>query len=292
MEKNEIIEEGERKKDILLPKNDIVFQTLFSRGKESITKALLEDILKIKIHKLDLDKSKDLLNDNKEDKNGRLDLRAVINEDIECDIEIQLATHKKILERFLYYWAKMYVANLKIGEKYENLRKTISIIIVDENIEQLREIEKACTRWRITEEKYKNKILTDYFQVVIIELPKAIKEYEVNKKDEILQWMMFLENPEGMEVAEIMEENKDIKEAKDELDRISQDDLVRRRILRAELERMDMEQIKEDAFEDGEKKKAIEIAKKMLAKNIPVETIIEVTGLKKQVIEKISKQNN
>lgn len=150
MEKNEIIEKGERKKDILLPKNDIVFQTLFSRGKESITKALLEDILKIKIHKLDLDKSKDLLNDNKEDKNGRLDLRAVINEDIECDIEIQLATHKKILERFLYYWAKMYVANLKIGEKYENLRKTISIIIVDENIEQLREIEKACTKWKTT----------------------------------------------------------------------------------------------------------------------------------------------
>ena len=288
MEKNEIIEKGEKKKDILLPKNDIVFQTLFSRGKESITKALLEDILKIKIHKLDLDKSKDLLNDNKEDKNGRLDLRAVINEDIECDIEIQLATHKKILERFLYYWAKMYVANLKIGERYENLRKTISIIIVDENIEQLREIEKACTKWRITEEKYKNKILTDYFQVVIIELPKAIKEYEVNKKDEMLQWMMFLENPEGMEVAKIMEENKDIKEAKEELDRISQDDLVRRRILRAELERMDMEQIKEDTREDT----AIEIAKKMLAKNMSIETIIEVTGLKKEVIEKISKQSN
>ena len=288
MEKNEIIEKGEKKKDILLPKNDIVFQTLFSRGKESITKALLEDILKIKIHKLDLDKSKDLLNDNKEDKNGRLDLRAVINEDIECDIEIQLATHKKILERFLYYWAKMYVANLKIGERYENLRKTISIIIVDENIEQLREIEKACTKWRITEEKYQNKILTDYFQLVIIELPKAIKEYEVNKKDEILQWMMFLENPEGMEVAKIMEENKDIKEAKEELDRISQDDLVRRRILRAELERMDMEQIKEDTREET----AIEIAKKMLAKNMSIETIIEVTGLKKEVIEEISKQNN
>lgn len=182
----------------------------------------------------------------------------------------------------------MYVANLKIGERYENLRKTISIIIVDENIEQLREIEKACTKWRITEEKYQNKILTDYFQLVIIELPKAIKEYEVNKKDEILQWMMFLENPEGMEVAKIMEENKDIKEAKEELDRISQDDLVRRRILRAELERMDMEQIKEDTREET----AIEIAKKMLAKNMSIETIIEVTGLKKEVIKKISKQSN
>ena len=289
MERNEIIEKGEKKKDILLPKNDIVFQTLFSRGKESITKALLEDILKIKIHKLDLDKSKDLLNDNKEDKNGRLDLRAVINEDIECDIEIQLATHKKILERFLYYWAKMYVANLKIGERYENLRKTISIIIVDENIEQLREIEKACTKWRITEEKYKNKILTDYFQVVIIELPKAIKEYEVNKKDEMLQWMMFLENPEGMEVAKIMEENKDIKEAKEELDRISQDDLVRRRILRAEIERMDMEQIKEDTREET----AIEIAKRMIQEKMSIDVIVKITQLsEKEVKELVEKYSN
>lgn len=66
-------------KSILQPKNDVVFKALFSRGKPKITKAMLEAILKIKIDKLELDKSTDLLNDNKEDKNGRLDLRAVIN---------------------------------------------------------------------------------------------------------------------------------------------------------------------------------------------------------------------
>ena len=42
----------------------------------------------------------------------------------------------------------MYVANLKIGERYENLRKTISIIIVNENIEQFREILKKCKKQR------------------------------------------------------------------------------------------------------------------------------------------------
>ena len=86
---------------ILQPKNDIVFQTLFGRGRENITKAMLEDILKIKIHKIDLDKNKDLLNDRKEQKNGRVDVRAVINDNVECDIEIQLATHEKMMERFL-----------------------------------------------------------------------------------------------------------------------------------------------------------------------------------------------
>ena len=56
------------KKGTLQVKNDVVFQALFGRGREKITKAMLENILKIKIHKLDLDKGKDLFNENKEDK--------------------------------------------------------------------------------------------------------------------------------------------------------------------------------------------------------------------------------
>ena len=299
MAENEITEERVNISDLLLPKNDIVFQTLFTRGKESITKSLIENILKIKINKLDLDKNKDLLNDNTKDKNGRLDLRAVIDGDIECNIEVQLTTHKKMLERFLYYWAKIYTANLESGEEYEKLRKTISIIIVNENIEQFREIKKACTKWRITEEKYKNIILTDHFQLVIIELSKAIKEYKEHKEDGMLQWMMFLDNPEDVEVKKIMESNEEIKEAKNELDRISQDETLRRMLLKEKIRRMDMKQMKKDAIEEGfkegkmhgikegKKEGIIEIAKRMLEKGIPIETIIEITQLTEKEINEI-----
>ena len=307
MAKNEITEEGVNISDLLLPKNDIVFQTLFTRGKESITKSLIENILKIKINKLDLDKNKDLLNGNTKDKNGRLDLRAVIDDNVECNIEIQLSTHKKMLERFLYYWAKIYTANLERGEDYEKLRKTISIIIVNENIEQFREIKKACTKWRITEENYKNMILTDYFQVVIIELSKAIEEYKNNKEDGMLQWMMFLDNPEDVEVKKIMENNKEIKEAKNELDKISQDEIMRRILLKEKLMRMDTKQMEKEAVEEGmkkgmekgiekgkiegERKEKIETAKRMLEKNMPIETIIEVTQLTEKEINEIIKNS-
>ena len=315
MPKNKITEEGVHISKLLLPKNDIVFQTLFTRGKESITKSLIENILKIKINKLDLDKSKDLLNYNTKDKNGRLDLRAIIDDNIECNIEVQLATHKRMLERFLYYWAKIYTANLKSGEEYKKLRKTISIIIVNENIEQFREIKKASTKWRITEEKYKNIILTDHFQLVIIELSKAIKEYKENKEDGMLQWMMFLDNPEDVEVKKIMESNEEIKEAKNELDRISQDETLRRMLLKEKLARMDMKQMKKEAIEEGfeegkregkregikegikegkiegqkegEKKEKIETAKRMLEKSMPIETIIEITQLTEKEINEI-----
>ena len=293
------MEENSRKKkyDLLGPKNDVVFQTLFSQGRERITKAMLEDILKIKIQKIDLDKRKDLLNDNKEDKNGRVDIRAVINDNVECDIEMQLYTHEKMIERFLYYWAKMYTANLQIGNRYQNLRKTISIIILDDKLPEFKEIAKSHTKWQLREEEYKKKILTSFCELHIIEVPKAIEEYKRNKKDETLQWMMFLDNPGDKEVKRIMEENEDIKEAGEELERISQDERIRREVLNAEIARRDNEQRMYEAKRngreeglvtgrkegkiEGRKEAKLEDAKKMLEKKIPIETIVEITGLTK-----------
>ena len=129
--------------------------------------------------------------------------------------------------------------------------------------------------------------MTDYFELYIIELPKAVKEYKSNKEDGMLQWMMFLENPEDAEVGKIMKENEDIKEAKNELERISQDEILRRQLLKAKIARMDAIQREKDARDDGKEEKAIEIAKNLLKKNIPIEIIIDATGLTKEEIKKI-----
>ena len=291
-----------KEKSILQPKNDVVFKALFSRGKSRITQAMLEAILKIKIDKLELDKSTDLLNDNKDDKNGRLDLRAIINGNTECDIEVQLATHNNIAERFLYYWAKMYTANLQIGDKYSKLRKTISIIILDDNFSLTRNIEKPQTTWKIRENEEMHLILTDYLEIIIIELPKVLKAYHKTPNDELLQWMLFLDNPEKEEVARIMEENKDIKEAKEELERISQDDILRRKALNRTLEIADKLQLKKEAKEAREKglsdglvtgekigieKEKKSVIKKLYELNIPIEQIAKVVELKEEEVKEI-----
>ncbi len=185
----------------------------------------------------------------------------------------------------------MYTSNIKIGDQYSKLRQTISIIIVDDEIKQFKEIEKAYTKWQIREEEYRDKILTSYFQICIIELPRAIKEYEKDKSNAVLQWMKFLDNPEDMEVRKIMEENQDIKEAKEELDKISQDDILRRMALKAELERMDQEQRIYEAKRDGETEgvqKALKAtALKMLQKGIDIQSIIEITGLTEKQIKEL-----
>ena len=250
------------KKPLLEAKNDVVFKTLFSRSTPKITKAMLEAMLNTKINKLELDKSTDLLNDNEEDKNGRLDLRAIIDGNVECDIEVQLETHKNMAERFVYYWAKMYAANLRVGHSYSDLRKTICIVILDDVFQKTKGIEDPKTVWKVTEDENKKQILTDHFELVIIELPKALKAYKKNKNDELLQWLMFLDNAKSEEVTQIMEENEDIKEAKEELEKISQDDILRRRALSRTLDIADRLQFEKEAREaEKEAMKAKEEAK-------------------------------
>ena len=291
------------KKSILQPKNDVVFKALFSRGKPRITQAMLEAILKMKIDKLELDKSTDLLNENADDKNGRLDLRAIINGNTECDIEVQLVSNDNINERFLYYWAKMYAANLKIGDTYSDLRKTISIIILDDDFKLTKNLERPQTTWRIRESEATHLVLTDYFEIIIIEIPKVVKAYKKTPNDEVLQWMLFLDNPEKEEVARIMEENKDIKEAKEELERISQDDILRRKALNRTLEIADRLQMKKElkeakeavgkSLEIGEKRGKENEKKKVIKNlhdlNIPIEQIAKAVELTEKEVEEILK---
>ena len=136
--------------------------------------------------------------------------------------------------------------------------------------------------------------MTDYFEIIIIEIPKVVKAYKKTPNDEVLQWMLFLDNPEKEEVTRIMEENKDIKEAKEELERISQDDILRRKALNRTLEIADKLQLKKEAKEAREKGEqiGIEKEKKVVIKklhelNISIEQIAKVVELKEEEVKEI-----
>lgn len=86
-----------------------------------------------------------------------------------------------------------------------------------------------------------------------------------------------------------MEENKDIKEAKEELDRISQDDLLRRRVLNRTLEIADQLQMKKELKEaqqarENERK---DIIKNLHKLNMPIEQISKAVNLSEKEVEEI-----
>ena len=70
----------EKNKKTLSPKLDVVFQALFGEvGNERITKAFLQEILKEKIDKIELNVNPILRRETIEDKIGVLDVVAKIN---------------------------------------------------------------------------------------------------------------------------------------------------------------------------------------------------------------------
>ncbi len=50
-----------------------------------------------------------------DDKVGIMDIKAVLNGNTECDIEIQIVNQHNIEKRILFYWAKMYTQAIKIN---------------------------------------------------------------------------------------------------------------------------------------------------------------------------------
>jgi len=143
--------------------------------------------------------------------------------------------------------------------------------------------------------------LTDYFEIIIIEIPKVVKAYQKTPNDEVLQWMLFLDNPKKEEVARIMEENRNIKEAKEELERISQDDILRRKALNRTLEIADRLQMKKElkeakealkkekniGLQEGKMEKTHEVVRKMKEANLPIEQIAKIVELKVEEVKAI-----
>ena len=272
------------------PKMDIIFQAIFGEvGSENITKDFLEKILKRKIEKISLDKNPILRRELKDDKLGVLDIVTELDGKEKCNIEMQLIDKNNIIERMLYYWSKMYTRQIKAGGDYKKLEKTIVILIADFNIKGLEEVEYHST-WKIIEtNSVKKLILTDKFELDIIELSK-IKGRE-NEKDQLLDWLIFLENPESERVARKMEENENLKEAVEKLDRISEDEKMQRIIELREKAIRDEHAIYDkgldDGIEKGAKEEKIKIVKSMLKENMDIEIIIKITGLTKEEIEKL-----
>ena len=284
------------------PKMDIIFQAIFGEvGSENITKDFLEKILKRKIEKISLDKNPILRRELKDDKLGVLDIVTELDGKEKCNIEMQLIDKNNIIERMLYYWSKMYTRQIKAGDDYKKLEKTIVILIADFNIKGLEEVEYHST-WKIIEtNSVKKLILTDKFELDIIELLK-IKGRE-NEKDQLLDWLIFLENPESERVTRKMEENENLKEAVEKLDRISEDEKMQRIIELREKAIRDEHAIYDKGLDDGiekgiqkgfeegknkgAKEKEIQIAKNMLREKASIEFIIKVTGLTKEEIEKL-----
>ena len=197
----------------------------------------------------------------------------------------------------LYYWSKLYSEQLNEGEDYSVLKRTICINIL--NFKYLK-TRKFHSGYRL-KEMYSNEELTNVAEIHFIEIPKL--EEGSDEKDMLVAWIEFLKNPESEKVRSLEMSVEEIREAKDELIKMSNDDTqrelyeMRAKTLRDKISALNeaerkgiqkgMKEGMQKGIEKGAKEKAFEIAKSMINIGLDNETISKATGLDLSEIEKL-----
>ena len=276
-----------KKVRLLKPKYDIVFQALFQENKENITESLISDILGEKIEIIDIKADDTLIRKYPTDKTGRLDLKTRFKNGTICQIEMQMSDEHNTVQRMLWYWSKTYVEQIKRGDLYKDLKKTIGIIITNYEIKELDGIEDLSTKWQIIETKSGERLLTDDLELRIIEIPKAKRILEKEEHNRIAQWLTFIDDPNTERVEKIMRENEEVKKAKNVLHIMSEDEELQRLAELKEKWDLDERSARQSALDEGEEKAKKEIAKKMKEEKITIEQICRITGLSKEEIDKL-----
>ena len=280
---------------LLLPKTDVVFQALFgTKGSERILGGLLTEILGYPVENISLEANQNLVREMPTEKLGILDLRANIGKDKTVNIEVQLINQQNMQARLLYYWSRIYGAQLKEGEDYNMLKKTIAILIVNYEMPELQEFKDSHTKWELLEKRKPNVLVFKNIEIHILEIPKLIK-YNKETEERLGNWIEFLIKPESERVKMGAKKDKNLKEAVEKLEVISGDEKMRR-IAELRLKYiLDRNTDIKTGIEQGIKQermhseqKILEIVKKLLKLKMPIEQISQITGLSKDEIEKFN----
>ena len=271
--------------------NDYIFKKIFAKkGNETILKDFLIGILEISIEKVEVQAEVSLEKQLKENKLGRLDIVAVLDDNAVVNIEVQILNLHDFIERSLYYWSGNYYNHLREGERYQNVKKTISINILNYELFEegpFHEIVKL-------KRDYQNKILTEKMEMHFLQISKFTKEKR-GVKTKLEQWMQFISQTNQEEVELAMKENKEIKKANEEYEYLTGDEEERRLAFLRDKAIRDEASLRASGQEEGRKEatkeKQLEIARKMLTMNLSIEQIEEATELSKEEIEEIKKKD-
>ncbi|MDE6708456.1 MAG: Rpn family recombination-promoting nuclease/putative transposase [Oscillospiraceae bacterium] len=206
---------------IMSPKIDFAFKEIMANPKA--LKGFLSAVLNIppeSIKNTTL-KNTNLRKTHEHEKQGILDVRLVMNNDKEIDIEIQLSYMAAWADRSVFYIAKMMTEQAEINKKYSNFKKCIGINILDFNY--INQTENFHTVWHIREDN-ENIKYTDILEWHVVELPKIPS---ITDGTDLYKWVQFIKAEKKEEFEMIAQGNEYLESALDTLNIISQDEQKR-----------------------------------------------------------------
>jgi predicted transposase/invertase (TIGR01784 family) len=218
-----------------------------------------------------------------EDKSMRLDILAEVDGKEKINVELQNRNEYNIIKRAEVYASRIVNHSLKAGEDYSDLPNTIIILILGYNEFKDGPYHEVC----YLKKESDNEIVSDSIVYHYIQLPKFIEDVRsIQTREE--QWLAYLScqlNDEEKE--ELFKMNEKIKNVDEIVKIVMENEEVSNALDDAILEKNLRQLIGARGYENGEKASKIQIAKKMKAKNKPIEEIMEFTELSKEEIEKL-----
>lgn len=211
--------------------NNYAFLKIFK--KEENVKGFLIDLLNLKEKQIKKIEIKDPFTsgENKEEKEGILDIKLTLNGNKKINIEMQNTYQEDWAERSLFYNCRMFTEGFKKGDPYWKLSPCIHIGILNFNMmKSPGYYHKVTLRDEKTNELYSRK-----FQFHMIELKKTKTTKGKARKHPLYRWARLIAATTWEEIAQESAGNRYMERIQEEMVKMSQDERDRYLYLREEM---------------------------------------------------------
>ena len=207
---------------IMLPTVDFCFKELMQNPK--VRKGFISALLNLSPEEVeDTVLLPTLLSrDSADDKLGIMDVRVLLKNGTQMNMEMQVKYFEYWDERALFYLSKMFDSQIRKGESYEKLQKCIHVSILDfihfPN-------DKECYRRIHFRDDQTSQLYSDKMELQILELKKLPPE--VKTGEDVLAWMRFFSSKSKEEFQNMAKTNEYLDEAYNTLLNLSADEKKR-----------------------------------------------------------------
>ena len=271
-------------------------KTFYTISNDYLFKCIMQDekirkyILKVCFNKdISIQKCSNVesVKENKNLKGNIYDLKLENESDIYL-IEMQNKNNGTIVERIFYSISRELQLDLDSGDKYTKMRN-ITLFLFQNNHEIKGNIYQMM-------EVFKNYILTDIIKIYIFDIPKELQSRNINKRN----LAKIFKVKEKSELNELKLNNKIEEKIIEKIKKYNLNKESYEKMKESE-EKMNLEGLlrykgREEGIKIGERRgekrgeirgannKTVELAKRMLKKNMSISDVSEVTGLSKSIL--------
>ena len=267
-------------------KYDSAFKEVFLNGDDySLLKALLESILKVKIHEIII-KNSELSSNNVHVRRKLVDSLLYTDKGV-YNIEVNTSTDEYVKPRNFSYISNAYANYVLKGDDYDKDTKFIQINFsynLDKSNKDL------CRIYKIMDDK--NHSFIDNFLIYEFNMDKYMDFWynKSNKEIEENKYLIMM-NLDKEELKLLSKKDKVVTSYMDKLNTVNEDPRFQSYMSAEEDDRKILNSIKhqyfEQGIEQGIEQGVLIVAKNLLSSGIDIETVSKNTGLSVEELEKI-----